>query len=86
MGDSLRVPSLSDLGQSSLYRGLQVGTMSQAVKASATAAVNPGPDGKGKGTEDEILLTESVQESAGPSVLPGNPQNERGAQDKMFLT
>lgn len=51
-GDSLRLPFLSDPGQSLLYRGLQVGTMSQAVKASTTAAaaVNPGPDGKGKGT------------------------------------
>nr|XP_055179244.1 beta-crystallin B1 [Nyctereutes procyonoides] len=34
--------------------------MSQAVKASATAAVNPGPDGKGKGTP-----------AAGPAPGPG---------------
>nr|XP_010949575.2 beta-crystallin B1 [Camelus bactrianus] len=37
-------------GRGLLYRPLQVGTMSQpAAKASTTAAVNPGPDGKGKG-------------------------------------
>lgn len=60
LGDSLQVPSLSDLGQRFLSRGLQVGTMSQAVKASATAAVNPGPDGKGKGAP-----------AAGPAPGPG---------------
>ncbi|KAK2495120.1 hypothetical protein MC885_021456 [Smutsia gigantea] len=51
--------------QSFLHRHLQVGTMSQAARASGEAALTPGPEGQGKGAPPAAL-------APGPALAPAS--------------